>query len=81
QNLNNYQSRHQEFIKNPKADGYDVIGYARKSPANLRDDVLDAIIKKMIICLQSHSQVTDVYVSPNSRSKSPITSRDSTDEQ
>ncbi|KAI7849803.1 hypothetical protein BDC45DRAFT_266637 [Circinella umbellata] len=35
----------------------------------------------MILCMQSRSQVTNVYVSPRSHSKSPIASRDSTNEQ
>ncbi|KAI7849802.1 hypothetical protein BDC45DRAFT_266645 [Circinella umbellata] len=46
QNINSYQSRYQEFIKNLKADGYDIIGYARKSPTKLSNDALEAIIKK-----------------------------------
>ena len=59
-------------------DGFDVIGYARKSPTEIADDELKEIIENMISCLQSRSQVTDVYVSPNSCSKSPIAARDMT---
>ncbi|KAG2227196.1 hypothetical protein INT45_008440 [Circinella minor] len=61
-----------------KMDGFDVIGYARKSPTEISDDELKEIIKNMISCLQSRSQVTDVYVSPSSRSKSPIAASDMT---
>ncbi|KAG2219380.1 hypothetical protein INT45_006088 [Circinella minor] len=77
-NISNYQYRYEEYIKGLKMDGFDVIGYARKSPTEISDDELKEIIKNMISCLQSRSQVTDVYVSPSSRSKSPIAARDMT---
>lgn len=53
-----------------------MIGYVRKSPSKQPSDGLKETIKKTISCLQSRSQVTDIYVSPSSRSKSPIASRD-----
>lgn len=76
QNINNYQHRYDEYIKSLKMDGFEVIGYARKSPTEIPEDELKEILKNMISCLQSRSQVKDVYVSPSSRSNSPIAARD-----
>ncbi|KAI8884639.1 hypothetical protein K501DRAFT_128239, partial [Backusella circina FSU 941] len=59
-----------------KIDGFKIIGYARKSPTEILNAELEAIIRNMISCLQSRSQVTDVYVSPRCCSKNPITARD-----
>lgn len=75
-NINNYQHQHDEYIKRLKMDGFDVIGYARKSPTKIPEDELKEILKNMISCLQSRSQVKDVYVSPSSRSNNPIAGRD-----
>lgn len=68
QNISNYQYQYEEYIKSLKMDGFEVIGYARKSPTEIPEDKLKEILKNMISCLQSHSQVIDVYVSPSSRS-------------
>ncbi|KAI9277402.1 hypothetical protein BY458DRAFT_104855 [Sporodiniella umbellata] len=78
QNISNYQYRYEEYIKSLKMDGFDVIGYARKSPTKISDDELKEIIKNMISCLQFRSQAIDVYVSPSSRSKSPIAAKSMT---
>jgi hypothetical protein len=78
QNINNYQYRYEEFIKSLKTNGFDVLGYTRKSPTNIPDERRKQILTNMISCLQSRSQVTGVYISPSSYSKSPIAGRDMT---
>lgn len=71
-------------------NGFDVIGYARKSPTKISDcnelfcqtreerEREREITKNMISCLQSRSQVKDAYVSPSGCSKSPVAARDMT---
>ena len=83
QTISNYQGRFERFIKGLKMDGFEVLGYARKSPHNLSSEALKTNLQNMIDCLRHRSLVESVYVSPNSLAKSLISSRDmsNTDEK
>ncbi|KAG1175249.1 hypothetical protein G6F46_012331 [Rhizopus delemar] len=83
QNIGNYQTRFERFVKGLKMDGFEVFGYARKSPHKLSSEALKKNLQNMITCLRHRSLVEAVYVSPNSLAKSPIVSRDmsNTDEE
>lgn len=45
QNIGNYQARFERFIKGLKIDGFEVLGYARKSPRNLTNEALKKNLK------------------------------------
>ncbi|KAI8370535.1 uncharacterized protein BYT42DRAFT_595268 [Radiomyces spectabilis] len=62
QNIGNYQSRFEMFIKGLKMDAFEVFGYARNSPHNLASEALK---NKNLYC--------DLV---QSLAKSPILSRD-----
>lgn len=75
-NIANYQSKYERFINKLKKDGFEVVGYVRKSPGKLSNDALKDNLQKMIECLRERSLVEFVYVSPQSCAGSPIDSRD-----
>lgn len=55
QNIGNYQARFERFIKRLKMDGFEVLGYARKSPHDLSNEALKKNLQNMITCLRSRS--------------------------
>ncbi|KAI9478361.1 MAG: hypothetical protein EXX96DRAFT_483150, partial [Benjaminiella poitrasii] len=64
--IDNYQAQFERFLKCLKIDGFEELGYAKKS-------------SKMTTCLRCRSSVVFVYVSPKSLFKRSIVSRDMTD--
>ncbi|KAI8098320.1 uncharacterized protein B0P05DRAFT_460701, partial [Gilbertella persicaria] len=75
-NLANYQKRYEVYIDNLKIDGFEIIGYARKSPGELLNDGRKANLQNMINCLKERSLAELIYVSPQCLAGSPIASRD-----
>jgi hypothetical protein len=74
QNISSYQARFARFIKGLKMDGFEVLGYVRKSPHDLSSKALKKNLQNMLTCLRSRSLVGSVCVSPKSLAKRPITS-------
>lgn len=72
----NYQKRYECYINKLKTDGFEIIGYARKSPGELSNDEREANLQNMIDCLRERSLAELTYVSPQCLAGSPIDSRD-----
>ncbi|RCH80362.1 hypothetical protein CU098_005056 [Rhizopus stolonifer] len=71
-----YLPRYQESLKNLKKNGFEIIGYARKSPTNEDVDNRTRLMKSMITNLKERSLATKIFVSPCSWASSPLQSRD-----
>lgn len=68
--------RYERFIKGLEIDGFEVLGYARKSPHNLSIQALKNNLQNMVDYLRNRSLVDSVHVSPKSTANSVILSRD-----
>lgn len=71
-----YLPKYQESLKNLKKNGYEIIGYARKSPTG--EDVIrrTRLLKSMVSNLKERSFAIKIFVSPCSLASSPLVSRD-----
>ncbi|KAG0950625.1 hypothetical protein G6F57_006080 [Rhizopus arrhizus] len=76
QNISSYQARFARFIEGLRMDGFEVLGYARKSLHDLSSKALKKNLQNMLTYLRSRSLVGSVYVSPKSLAKRPTISRD-----
>ncbi|KAF1796284.1 hypothetical protein FB192DRAFT_1337011 [Mucor lusitanicus] len=71
-----YLPRYQDSIKNLQKKGYEIVGYARKSPTNEDAETRKKLLKSMISNLKERSLATRIYASPCSWASSPLESRD-----
>ncbi|ORE02475.1 hypothetical protein BCV72DRAFT_215191, partial [Rhizopus microsporus var. microsporus] len=66
--------RHHTYIKQLKDDGYEIIGYCRKSKKACDNRAL--LLERMINILYQRSLVQKVFVSPSSSVKQALSKRD-----
>ncbi|KAG2216305.1 hypothetical protein INT45_011237 [Circinella minor] len=71
-----YLPKYQESLRNLKIDGYEIIGYARKSPTGENVTSKTRLLKSMVSNLKERSLATKIFVSPCSWASSPLVSRD-----
>ncbi|KAL0087450.1 hypothetical protein J3Q64DRAFT_1737444 [Phycomyces blakesleeanus] len=71
-------SLYQETIKNLKKKEFEIVGYARKSPSNDKDEKRVKLLQKMVDNLQNRSLTTRVYASFSSSASTPFSERDTT---
>ncbi|KAI8889955.1 hypothetical protein K501DRAFT_290645 [Backusella circina FSU 941] len=71
-----YLPRYQESLKNLEKNGYEIIGYARKSPTGEDVTCRTRLLKSMISNLKERSFATKIFVSPCSWASTPLESRD-----
>lgn len=64
------------YTKLKKKDGYEVIGYVRKSPSDVDLETRRNLLQKMVDNLLDRSLVDKVYVSVSSLASSPLKERD-----
>ncbi|CAO3684585.1 unnamed protein product [Umbelopsis vinacea] len=67
---------YQQFINGLKADGYHIVGYARKSPGNEDSETRARLLQEMVERLRSRSLVDRVFISASSSSSDPLHTRD-----
>lgn len=72
----NYLPNYQESLKNLLDKGYEIVGYARKSPANDNIDNRTKLLQAMVNNLQERSFASRIYVSTSSYSSTPFFERD-----
>ncbi|KAG1462567.1 hypothetical protein G6F56_005492 [Rhizopus delemar] len=70
--------KYQESIKNLKKNGFEVVGYARKSPSNDKNENRLKLLQKMVDNLENRSLTTRIYVSFSSCASTPFSERDTT---
>ncbi|KAI7898915.1 uncharacterized protein BX663DRAFT_564386 [Cokeromyces recurvatus] len=68
--------KYQAYVKNLKQNHFTVVGYARKSPSEERQDVRVDLLQKMVDKLYDTLLVDKVFVTTSSRANDTITSRD-----
>lgn len=69
--------RYKEYITDLKQDGYNILGYCRKS--RTKEDTntnVVASLQSMIVGLKERSLAESVYVTVSCNSKTPISKRD-----
>ncbi|KAI9358399.1 hypothetical protein BD770DRAFT_320880 [Pilaira anomala] len=66
-------------ITSLRTDGFEIIGYARKSPGEQSNDKRKANFQNMINCLRKRSLAELIYISPQCLAGSPIASKDMPD--
>ncbi|KAI8982322.1 hypothetical protein BDF20DRAFT_866255 [Mycotypha africana] len=71
--------RHQSKINEMKKDGYQIVGYCRKSVGETRNRI--ACLQRMVDILYKRSLVDKVFVSPVSLAKQQFAKRDLEDEK
>ncbi|KAI8993513.1 hypothetical protein BDB01DRAFT_716486 [Pilobolus umbonatus] len=71
-----YLPKYQESLKNLKKNGYEIIGYARKSPTGEDITCRTRLLKSMISNLEERSFATKIFVSPCSWASTPLESCD-----
>ncbi|KAI8326788.1 hypothetical protein BD560DRAFT_361671, partial [Blakeslea trispora] len=74
----NFLPLYQESIKNLKRSGFEIVGYARKSPSNDTNENRVKLLQKMVDNLRNRSLTTRVYVSFSSYATAPLNERDTT---
>ncbi|KAG1061808.1 hypothetical protein G6F41_011968 [Rhizopus arrhizus] len=78
ENVLNILPSHHSKINDMKKDGYQIIGYCRKSVAETKNRA--SCLQRMINILYKRSLVNKVFVSPRSSTKQPFLKRDFEDE-
>ncbi|KAG0752828.1 hypothetical protein G6F26_012933 [Rhizopus arrhizus] len=73
----NYLPAYKSHIMKIKDDGFQVIGYARKSPGEESEEVRIRLLQTMVDRLYERSLVDEVFVSPCSKASDPMKARDS----
>ncbi|KAI8988016.1 hypothetical protein BDF20DRAFT_853347 [Mycotypha africana] len=66
----------QQYIGNLKSDGFEVIGYVRKSYGNEDRNTRIRLLQSMIDKMLERLSVDKIYVSPMSQAGEPFSSRD-----
>ncbi|KAI8079892.1 uncharacterized protein BX664DRAFT_303026 [Halteromyces radiatus] len=74
--IKDYIPNYQAHIKNLKEDGFQIIGYCRKSRTNEDDDTRLRLLQDMINRLKQRSLVDKVFVSPYSSAGENLNARD-----
>jgi hypothetical protein len=69
-------SLHKLFVKNLEEEGYDLIGYIRKSKGKNNDATRIRLLEAMATRLRERSSVRTVYASPFSNSSDTGKKRD-----
>lgn len=70
---------YQESIKNLKRKGFEIVGYARKSPSDdNKDENRLKLLQRMVESLQNRSLATRIYVSFSSSASTAFSERDTT---
>ncbi|KAG1041456.1 hypothetical protein G6F43_012094 [Rhizopus delemar] len=72
----NYLPAYKAHIIKLKDDGFQVIGYARKSPGEESEEVRIRLLQTMVDRLYERSLVDEVFVSPCSKASDPMKARD-----
>ncbi|KAI7902998.1 uncharacterized protein BX663DRAFT_551855 [Cokeromyces recurvatus] len=67
-----YLQRYQDSLKHLIEQGYEIVGYARKSPTDTDIDNRARLLQLMVANLRERSFATKVYVSPCSWGSSPF---------
>lgn len=73
--------RYQQTIESFKKDGYNVIGYVRKSRTKETDETRTKLLNMMCKKLKTHSMVDKVFVSFKTNTNEPIIDRDIDDDK
>ena len=68
--------RYQGYIENLQKEGYQVVGYARKSVGNEDDDTRMRLLQTMVDRLAKRSLVNRIFVSPCSSLSEKLSMRD-----
>jgi hypothetical protein len=71
-----YLPRYKASILNLKKNGYEIIGYVRKSPSDVNRETRLKLLQQMVNNLLDRSLVDKVYVSISSLASSPFNERD-----
>ncbi|GAA5814541.1 hypothetical protein MFLAVUS_008038 [Mucor flavus] len=74
--VSKYLPNYQESIKNLISQGYEIVGYARKSPGDESEDNRIRLLQDMINNLSERSFAQRIYVSTNSYFSVPFPERD-----
>ncbi|KAG1164499.1 hypothetical protein G6F46_003360 [Rhizopus delemar] len=75
QNIIQYDNKFKEFIQEQK-NGFNIIGYARKSPGEKDKEKRARLLRIMIDKLKTRSLVQEVFVSECSSANDPLNTRD-----
>ncbi|KAI8365233.1 uncharacterized protein BYT42DRAFT_649161 [Radiomyces spectabilis] len=71
-----YLSNYQNSLRHLKSEGFEIVGYARKSPNDDDPDRRARLLQSMITNLRTRSLCTRIYVSSSSRASDPFHERD-----
>ncbi|CAO3626032.1 unnamed protein product [Mucor hiemalis] len=74
-NVVSYFEEYQQHIKSLKKEGYNIIGYARKSKGKETEETRVKLLKLMCDCLKNRSLVDRVFVSYSCNASDPLSSR------
>lgn len=71
-----HMPKYHEFLYKLKDEGYQIVGYARKSRTNENDEDRSRLLTQMLHLLRKRSLVDKVFVSTISNSNEPMEKRD-----
>ncbi|KAG0736779.1 hypothetical protein G6F62_009026 [Rhizopus arrhizus] len=71
-----FLTEHQTQIRNLKKQGFNIIGYARKSEGAEDNETRIKLLKLMCRRLKERSLVNHIFISYNSQAKAPLAQRD-----
>ncbi|KAG2228722.1 hypothetical protein INT48_007455, partial [Thamnidium elegans] len=74
--ISKYLPNYQESVRNLIHEGYEIVGYARKSPGDEDENDRIRLLQDMINNLSERSFAQRIYVSPNSCASTPFFERD-----
>ncbi|RCH78324.1 hypothetical protein CU098_007031, partial [Rhizopus stolonifer] len=80
QDIVQYGDKFKEFIQGQKSNGFEIVGYARKSPGEKDKEKRARLLRTMIDKLRSRSLVDKVFVSQSSLANEPFNKRDINDD-
>ncbi|KAF7722064.1 hypothetical protein EC973_003746 [Apophysomyces ossiformis] len=73
-----YLPHYQLFVQNLKDEGYNIVGYARKSRKNENDESRIRLLQQMAMRLKERSLVDKIFVSPRANANELMVERDLT---
>jgi hypothetical protein len=71
-----FLTEHQTQIRNLKKQGFNIIGYARKSEGTEDNETRINLLKLMCRHLKERSLVNHIFISYNSQANDPLAQRD-----
>lgn len=74
--ISKYLPNYQKSVKNLIHEGYEIVGYARKSPGDEDENDRIRLLQDMINNLSERSFAQRIYVSPSSCASIPFFERD-----